>query len=117
MIVYIDIHTFTVQIYKKTSYSFAFLSFFRIFADDSNKEQMKKIFILLLMTFVAVIVQAQVLDIKEMPSSEGVLSLDWENKEIIAASYGYDDEGRYSFKKAYSLDGRFLRIVGEKERE
>ena len=237
MIVYIDIHTFTVQIYKKNSYSFAFLSFFRIFADDSNKEQMKKIFILLLMTFVAVIVQAQVLDIKEMPktavrqpdayfqhavyinidkpasaegemdavcsvwladeragtvvkvcvtnpnaearwmemnsadasaidvpitqiaaadkamltpgdvskvivegcpdgrniwtyiidpdkgtakqlpSSEGVLSLDWENKEIIAASYGYDDEGRYSFKKAYSLDGRFLRIVGEKERE
>jgi len=54
---------------------------------------------------------------KQLPSSEGVLSLDWENKEIIAASYGYDDEGRYSLKKAYSLDGRFLRIVGEKERE
>ena len=55
MIVYIDIHTFTVQIYKKNSYSFAFLSFFRIFADDSNKEQMKKIFILLLMTFAVAI--------------------------------------------------------------
>ena len=54
---------------------------------------------------------------KQLPSSEGVLSLDWENKEIIAASYGYDDEGRYSLKKAYSLDGCFLRIVGEKERE
>ena len=52
-----------------------------------------------------------------MPSTEGVVSLDWEKKEIIAASYGYDDEGRYSVNKAYSLDGKFLRRVGEKERE
>jgi len=54
---------------------------------------------------------------KQLPSSEGVISLDCEKKEIIAASYGYDDEGRYSLKKAYSLDGKFLRIVGGKERE
>ena len=54
---------------------------------------------------------------KQLPSSEGVVSLDWKNKEIVAASYGYDTDGRYSVKKAYSLDGKFLRMVGEKERE
>ena len=53
----------------------------------------------------------------QLPSTEGVVSLDWEKKEIIAASYGYDDDGRYSVNKAYSLDGKFLRSVGEKERE
>ena len=53
----------------------------------------------------------------QLPSSEGVVSLDWEKKEIIAASYGYDDDGRYSVNKAYSLDGKFLRMVGGKERE
>lgn len=53
----------------------------------------------------------------QLPSSEGVVSLDWEKKEIIAASYGYDDEGRYSVNKAYSLDGKFLRVAGEKVRE
>jgi hypothetical protein len=46
-----------------------------------------------------------------------VVSLDWEKKEIIAASYGYDDDGRYSVNKAYSLDGKFLRKVGGKVRE
>ena len=30
----------------------------------------------------------------QLPSTEGVVSLDWEKKEIIAASYGYDDDGR-----------------------
>ena len=54
---------------------------------------------------------------KQLPSSEGVVSLDWEKKEIIAASYGYDDDGRYSVSKAYSLDGKFLRMTGEKIRE
>ena len=53
----------------------------------------------------------------QLPSTEGVVSLDWEKKEIIAASYGYDDDGRYSVRKAYSLDGKFLRRVGDKERE
>ena len=53
----------------------------------------------------------------QLPSTEGMVSLDWEKKEIIAASYGYDDDGRYSVNKAYSLDGKFLRRVGEKERE
>ena len=53
----------------------------------------------------------------QLPSTEGVVNLDWEKKEIIAASYGYDDDGRYSVNKAYSLDGKFLRRVGEKERE
>ena len=53
----------------------------------------------------------------QLPSTEGVVSLDWEKKEIIAASYGYDDDGRYSVNKAYSLDGKFLRRVGDKERE
>ena len=53
----------------------------------------------------------------QLPSTEGVVSLDWEKKEIIAASYGYDDDGRYSVNNAYSLDGKFLRMVGGKERE
>ena len=54
---------------------------------------------------------------RQLPSTEGVVSLDWEKKEIIAASYGYDDDGRFSVKKVYSLDGKFLRMTGEKERE
>ena len=48
----------------------------------------------------------------QLPSNEGVVSLDQENKEIVAATYGYDDDGRYSVNKAYSLDGKFLRRVG-----
>ena len=54
---------------------------------------------------------------RQLPSTEGIMKLDWERKEIIASSYGYDDEGRYSVQKAYSLDGTFLRQVGDKERE
>lgn len=54
---------------------------------------------------------------RQLPSSEGVTNLDWEKKEIIAASYGYDADGRYSVKKVYSLDGKYLRMEGEKERE
>ena len=54
---------------------------------------------------------------KQLPSTEGIVTLEWEKKEIIAASYGYDDDGRYSVKKAYSLEGKFLRRVGDKERE
>ena len=53
----------------------------------------------------------------QLPSTEGVVSLDWETKEIIAASYGYDDDGRYTVNNAYSLAGKFLRMVGGKERE
>lgn len=53
----------------------------------------------------------------QLPSTEGVVNLDWEKKEIYAASYGYDDDGRYSVTKAYSVDGKFLRRVGDKERE
>ena len=53
----------------------------------------------------------------QLPSTEGVVSLDWEKKEIIAASYVYDDDGRYSVNKAYSLEGKFLREIGGKERE
>ena len=54
---------------------------------------------------------------RQLPSTEGVMNLDWEKKEIIAASYGYDEDGRYSVQKAYTLDGTFLRQVGDKERE
>ena len=53
----------------------------------------------------------------QLPSSEGVQNLDKEKKEIIASTYGYDDDGRYSVSKAYSFDGKFLRDTGEKERE
>lgn len=54
---------------------------------------------------------------KQLPSSEGVISLDTDKREIIAASYGYDSDGRYTVNKAYSVEGKFLRIVGDKERE
>ena len=64
-----------------------------------------------------VIVVMLVMAVFMPPSTEGVVSLDWEKKEIIAASYGYDDDGRYSVNKAYSLDGKFLRRVGENKRE
>ena len=32
-------------------------------------------------------------------------------------TYGYDSDGRYTVNKAYSVEGKFLRIVGDKERE
>ena len=55
---------------------------------------------------------------KQLPSTEGVQKLDWENKEIIVASYGYYPEGgRYSYSEAYSLDGKFLRRTSEPEAE
>ena len=54
---------------------------------------------------------------KQLPSSEGVISLDTDKREIIAASYGYDSDGRYTVNIAYSVEGKFLRIVGDKERE
>ena len=55
--------------------------------------------------------------VKQLPSTEGVQNLDWNAKEIIVASYGYDDDGRYSFKRVYNIDGKFLRRTGEIERE
>ena len=54
---------------------------------------------------------------KQLPSSEGVQKMDDEKKEITVASYGYDNDGRYSFKRVYSLDGKFLRRTGGMERE
>lgn len=56
----------------------------------------------------------------QLPSTEGVQSIDMDKGEIIAASYGYypaPDYGRYSVNKAYSLDGKFLRQVGEPQPE
>ena len=54
----------------------------------------------------------------QLPSTEGVESLDWEKKEIIVASYGYHPEGgRYSFLSAYDNNGKFLRMVGDKSDE
>lgn len=53
----------------------------------------------------------------QFPSQEGVVSIDDKDGEIILASYGYDEDGRYSFDRAYSADGKFIRMVGDKERE
>lgn len=54
----------------------------------------------------------------QLPSTEGVASLDWEKKEIIVASYGYHSEGgRYTFLSAYDNNGKFLRMVGDKSDE
>lgn len=55
---------------------------------------------------------------KQFPTTEGVGFVDWEKEEIILASYGYDIEmGRYTYTRAYSVDGRFLRVASEKEEE
>ncbi len=64
------------------------------------------------------IIDTQTQTAKQLPSTEGVQHLDWDNKEIIAASYGYYPEGgRYTYSKAYSLDGKFLRQASEPEPE
>ena len=55
---------------------------------------------------------------KQFPSTEGVMEIDWEKEEIILASYGYDIElGRYTYNRAYSVDGKFIRVASEKETE
>ncbi len=53
----------------------------------------------------------------QFPTTEGIVLLDWDSKEIVLASYGYDEDGRYTYNRTYSLDGKFLRMVGGKERE
>lgn len=54
----------------------------------------------------------------QLPSTEGVQDIDMDEGEIIAASYGYYPEGgRYTVNKAYSLDGKFLRQVGDPQPE
>ena len=54
---------------------------------------------------------------KQFPSTEGFIKAHWDKKEIVLGFYGYDDSGRYSYKRIYSLDGRFIRNTGEIERE
>ena len=55
---------------------------------------------------------------KLFPTLEGVDVLDHEKKEIILSTYGYYEEGgRYTYKKAYDLDGHYLRDASERERE
>ena len=55
---------------------------------------------------------------KQLPTTEGVEYVDWEKEEIVLASYGYDIEmGRYTYTRAYSPDGKFIRVASEKEVE
>ena len=54
---------------------------------------------------------------RQLPSTEGVVRIDYDNNEIILSSYAYDEEGRYSFHNAYTPSGQYLRTVVEKERE
>ena len=66
-------------------------------------------------------VEVDLLDISEMPKT----AVRQEDAHFQYAVYvnvdkpasGYDDDGRYSVNKAYSLDGKFLREVGGKVRE
>lgn len=52
---------------------------------------------------------------KQLPTTEGVQEINFNKGEIIAASYGYYSEGgRYTYNRAYSLDGKFLRVASEK---
>lgn len=58
--------------------------------------------------------------VKQLPSTEGVQSIDLNRGEILLASYGYypaPDYGRYTVTHAYSTEGKFLRQVGEPEPE
>ena len=42
----------------------------------------------------------------------------YDRNEIVLASYGYYDEGgRYTYLRAYSPNGKYLKHVGEKEPE
>ena len=66
------------------------------------------------------IIDTQKRTAKQFPSNEGVQSIDYEKKEIILASYGYNpapDYGRYTYNRAYSVDGKFLRQTSEPETE
>ena len=54
---------------------------------------------------------------RQLPSTEGVVKIDYDNAELILSAYGYDDEGRYSYLNAYTPTGQFLRCVAEKVRE
>lgn len=63
------------------------------------------------------IIDTQTRTAKQFPTTEGVQHLDWNKKEIILASYGYNpdpDYGRYTYNRAYSLDGKFIRVASEK---
>ena len=55
---------------------------------------------------------------KQFPSTEGVVSVEWADEEIVLSSYTYDiEEGRYSYTRAYTIEGNFLRVVDEKVEE
>lgn len=54
----------------------------------------------------------------QLPGTEGVQNIDLDKGEVILASYGYYEEGgRYTYQKAYSLDGKFLRQTSDPEPE
>ena len=54
----------------------------------------------------------------QLPGTEGVQDINLDKGEIILASYGYYEEGgRYTYQKAYSLDGKYLRQTSDPEPE
>lgn len=54
----------------------------------------------------------------QFPGTEGVQDINLDKGEIILASYGYYEEGgRYTYQKAYSLDGKYLRQTSDPEPE
>ena len=56
--------------------------------------------------------------VMQLPGTEGVQDINQDKGEIILASYGYYEEGgRYTYQKAYSLDGKFLRQTSDPEPE
>ena len=55
---------------------------------------------------------------KMFPSNEGMNRIDFDHDEIILATYGYYSEGgRYTYLRAYSPSGHYLRNMSEKEAE
>lgn len=55
--------------------------------------------------------------VRQLPSTEGVVGIDYDKGELILSAYGYDDDGRYSFLNAYTPAGQFLRCVADKVRD
>ena len=53
---------------------------------------------------------------RQYPSNEGVDKVNITNNEVVMHTYAYDDDGRYSYRVSYTIDGLFMEYSEEKER-
>ena len=52
----------------------------------------------------------------QLPSTEGVADINHDTGLLTLGFYGYDDEGRYSYQKVFTVDGKFVRQLPGKSR-